>query len=374
MRHLFIILPLFLFGISGCALMEAQEQPDEEPETKRAVEGFDTPLAVNLDSSMVGWYESLASINYVAVIPARSDIEVGEIYLTWDEKKAENAHDRLQRMMQRQRWESSIVPDKVAIAHQDLDYVGLPFVAMSTKDSRTLSAVVPSNISSKKGSVSLRPTAGRVESQPLHDILNWLEADHSDDIGAITIKRKYWSNLSAMSVDSKQPVWLYVVSEILYMQSLDIKLSGELNLDLPENVGAEVRTDLPTTEDDDEEEEEEEKDNDKDDSDNDKKEASAKEDNKNEQATVQVSGEDNSAITLTQDTNAFTRALAINEVMEAQGIDNNFGVTTKLMFIDEYGVVLRQTLPRPVAIGVRGLALQVNPLNGEVLKIQSWQP
>jgi len=368
MRHPFIFLPLFVFIISGCALLKTPNQSDEvETEDKKGMEGFDTPLAVNLDSSMIGWYESLASINYVAVIPARSDIEVGEIYLTWDEKKAENAHDRLQRMMQRQRWESSIVPDKVAIPHEDLDYVGLPFVAMSTKDSRTLNAVVPSNISSKESRVSLRPTAGRVESQPLHDILNWLEADHSDDIGAITIKRKYWSNLSAMSVDSKQPIWLYVVSEILYMQSLDIKVSGELNLDLPENVGAEVRTDLPTTEDDDE-------DNDKDDSDNDKKEASAKEDNKNEPTTVQVSGEENSAITLIQDTNAFTRALAINEVMEAQGIDNNFGVTTKLMFIDEDGVVLRQTLPRPVAIGVRGLALQVNPLNGEVLKIQSWQP
>ena len=87
-----------------------------------------------------------------------------------------------------------------------------------------------------------------------------------------------------------------------------------------------------------------------------------------------MSGEDNSAVTLTQDTNSFTRALAVNEIMEAQGIDNNFGVTTKLLFIDEEGVVLRQTLPRPVAIGVRGLALQVNPLNGEVLKIQSWQP
>ncbi len=370
MRYLFIILSLSIFGISGCALLNQSDEVDVE--ARKTVEGFDTPLAVDLDSSMISWYESLARIDFVAVIPARSDIEVGEIYLTWNEKKAEKAHDRLQRMVKRQRWESSIVPDKIAAQHSELDFVSLPFVVVRNKESSALSDILPSNIANQKGTVSMRPTAGRVDSQPLHDILNWLEDDNSDDIGAITIKRKYWSNLSAMSVDGTQPVWLYVVSEILYMQSLDVKLSGELNLDLPENVEVAVKTDLPTTEN-------EKTDNEKTDkynSDKDKTKAPAEGDKKKEQEQiiVQVNGEEDSVITITQETNAFSRALAINEIMEAQGLDDNFGVTKKLMFIDDDGVVLRINLPRPVAIGVRGLSLQVNPRTGEVLRIQSWQP
>jgi hypothetical protein len=87
-----------------------------------------------------------------------------------------------------------------------------------------------------------------------------------------------------------------------------------------------------------------------------------------------VDATEDNEITVTQETNAFTRALAINEILEAQGLDDNVGVKTKLIFIDSDDVVLRSTLPRPVAIGVRGLRLQVNPLTGEVLRIQAWQP
>jgi hypothetical protein len=218
----------------------------------------------------------------------------------------------------------------------------------------------------------MRPTAGRIDSQPLHDILNWLEDDDSNDIGAIKLKKKYWRNLSAMSVDGKQAVWLHVVSEILFMQSLDIKLSGELDLDLPENVKATITID----ETEDEEAPEKSTTENKESSDQEKTEALAEGNNKEEQepATVQINDTEDSAIIVTQETNAFTRALAINEIMEAQGLDDNVGVKSKLIFIDDDRVVLRSTLPRPVAIGVRGLRLQVKPLTGEVLRIQAWQP
>jgi hypothetical protein len=349
-----------MLNISGCALVKISDQLDEvEAEAKKTVEGFDTPLAIDLDSSMIGWYESLASIDFVAVIPARSDIEVGDIYLIWNDKRAEKTQDRLQRMMKRQRWERSIVPDKIAAQYRELDLVDLPFVAVSDRKSSALSDIVPSNISSENGTFSMRPTAGRVDSQPLHDILNWLEDDDSDNIGDITLKKKYWSNLSAMSVDGKQAIWLHVVSEILFIQSLDTKLSGEMSLDLPKNVEATVKTDLPTAEEAPEQSTTENKENNK---------------KEQKQTTVQVNATEDNVITVTQEMNAFTRALAINKIMEAQGLDDNFGVKTKLMFIDDDSVVLRSTLPRPVAIGVRGLSLQVNPRTGEVLRIQAWRP
>ena len=248
----------------------------------------------------------------------------------------------------------------------------VPFVAVGSRESSDLVDIVPSNISSKNGTFRMRPTAGRIDSQPLHDILNWLEDDDSDDIGAITLKKKYWRNLSAMAVDGKQVIWLHVVSEILFMQSLDIKLSGELDLDLPENVKATITIDLPEDEGVNEKSTTENREN----SDQDKTKAPAEENNNTEQAkvTVQVDATEDNEITVTQETNAFTRALAINEILEAQGLDDNVGVKTKLIFIDSDDVVLRSTLPRPVAIGVRGLRLQVNPLTGEVLRIQAWQP
>jgi len=369
MRYSYIFLLLFLFNISACALFEKPDQSSRSVGVEKIADGFDTPLVVGLNSSMVDWYESMASVNFVAVIPARSDIELGEIYLTWNEKEAEKTQDRLQRMVKRQRWESSIVPDEISAQSKDLGLVDLPFISMNVKEGRTLSAMVPSNISSQKGVVSIKPTAGRVESVPLHDLLNWLQDEKSEGNAGLTIKKKYWHNLSAMSVDGKKPVWLYVVSEILYMNSIDIKLNGELNLDLPENVGATVKTDF--VEDEHDYFATEGIDTGKTDE---KAETKAIAKESNGQAIALTNAEDDSVITISQDTNAYTRALAINEVVEAQGMDNNFGAITKIMFIDKYGVVLRVSLPQPVAIGVRGLSFQVDPGTGKVLRVQSWQP
>ncbi len=329
-----------MFSISGCAVLKTT---DVETEAENNVEAVETPLAADLDSSMIAWYESLAGINFVAVIPARSDIEVGDIYLTWDYKNAEKTQARLQRMIKRQLWESSIVPDKIADRHRELDLVDLSFVAVGSRESSDLIDIVPSNISSKNGTFRMRPTAGSIDSQPLHDILDWLGDDDLDDIGAIRLKKKYWRNLSAMAVEGSQAVWLHVVSEILFMQSLDIKLSGELDLDIPENVEATITTDLPEDEGVDERSTTENREN----SDQDNAQAPAEENNKieQEQVTVQMNATEDSEITVTQETNAFTRAFAINKILEAQELDDNFGVKTKLIFIDDDDVVLRSSLP-----------------------------
>lgn len=360
MRFLFIIFSLCMFSFSGCSVVTTS---GIETKSYNEDEAFDSPLAVDLDSSVVAWYESLARINFVAVIPARSDIEVGDIYLTWNYQRAEKAQDRLQRMIKRQLWQGSIVPAEIAAQQRELDLVDLAFVAIGSRESSDLIDTVPSIILSSSGRFRIRPTAGRIDSQPLHDMLNWLADDDPGDIGVTRLKKKYWRNLSAMSIAGTQAVWLHVVTEILYMQSLDIKLSGELDLDIPENVEATVTTDMTEDEDVDEISTAE-------------NEESMEPDNtiEQEQATVEVDAEEEDEITITQGTNAFTRALAINEALEAQGLDNNVGVKTKIVYIDNDDVVLRSTLPRPVAIGVRGLRVQVNSLTGEVLRVQAWQP
>ncbi len=341
MRSLFLTFSLLALVTSGCALIETNDvQPVSDEEGV-----YETPLAADLDASMVVWYESLARINFVAVIPARSDIEVGDIYLTWDFKRAEAAQDRLRRMVNRQLWAASIVPGEVTNRQQELDIIDLPFVAVGSRESSDLIEIVPSNIAADSGTFQMRPTAGRIDSQPLHNILEWLEDDAAEEGGPIRLKQKYWRNLDVVSAGDGRPVWLHVVSEILYMQSMDMKLSGELDLDLPESV--EATTNNPSEE----------------------------KSSKNEgQETVQLGDPEGHEITVIQETNAFTRALAVNEILEAQGLDDNFGVRTKLIFIDGEDIVLRTSLPRPVAIGVRGLRLQVNPFNGEVLLIQAWQP
>ncbi|MDJ0776874.1 MAG: hypothetical protein QNJ85_03355 [Gammaproteobacteria bacterium] len=354
MRYLFISLPLFMFGLAGCAVVKTSDVQ----ETNDAGEAFESPLAADLDASMVDWYESLARINFVAVLPVRSDVKVGDIYLTWDYKPAEAAQERLQRMVKRQLWESSIVPAAAAARHSLLDHINLPFVAVGSRIESDLIDIVPSNISSKTGSFQIRPTAGRIESQPLQDILNWLKADDADDIGVTRLKQEYWRNLSAVPSSGKQAVWLHVVSEILYMQSLDIRLSGELDLDLPENVEASITADMAEADDNGEDGEPV------------YGQAAADPD----QVRVESDSSADNEITVVQETNAFTRALAINKILEAQGLNDNFGVVTRLVFIDDDEVVLRTSMPRPLAIGVRGLRLQVNPLTGEILRIQAWQP
>ncbi len=354
MRYLIVIFSLLSFSIGGCELIQKPPVEDDE---------FDTPLSLDLDESMIAWYESLARINFVAVIPARSDIEIGEIYLTWDQRRAQKAQERLQRMVKRQRWSGSIVPEEVAAEQKELDLVDLPFVAIGSGENSDLAEIVPSNIVSDQGTFRMRPTAGRIDSQPLNDILTWLQDDDASDIGAIRLKEKYWRNLDAMSMDGAQPIWLHVVNEILYMQSMDIELSGELDLDIPEDVEATIT--------DDEDESFGAEDGDRDDTSQSMQEQGAVRAEADEDDKVTVEDDD---VTVTQKTNAFTRALAINEVLEVQDLENNVGIRTKLVYIDDDDVVVRTTLPRPVAIGVRGLRLQVNPLTGDVLRVQSWQP
>ena len=126
-------------------------------------------------------------------------------------------------------------------------------------------------------------------------------------------------------------------SMIDWYESLDIKLSGELDLDLPENVEATITIDLPEDEGVNEKSTTENTEN----SDQDETKAPAEENNntEHEQVTVQVDATEDNEITVTQETNAFTRALAINEIMEAQGLDDNVGVKTKLILIDSDDVV-----------------------------------
>ena len=345
-RYLVILLTVFTLSISGCALFETKNLDDDDD--------FDLPLSLDLDEAMVAWYESLARINFVGGVPARSDIEVGEIYLTWNYNKAVGVEKRLRRMVRRQRWAGSIVPDEVAGRQTELDLVDLPFIAVGSRESSDLIEIVPSNIISEKGTFRMRPTTGFVESQPLVDILGWLQDDESSDIGAMVLKKEYWRNLVAMSTGEAEPVWLHVVNEILYMQSMDIELKGEHELDIPEDVEATVVADEDPEESADSGEQDTE--------------------TQDGQVTVQADTDEDEEIIVTQETNAFTRALAINEILDAQGLDNNVGIVTDLLYIDDDQVVLRTVLPRPVAIGVRGLRLRVDPLTGEVSRVEAWQP
>jgi hypothetical protein len=65
---------------------------------------------------------------------------------------------------------------------------------------------------------------------------------------------------------------------------------------------------------------------------------------------------------------AFVRARAINEILEEMDADDAPGGTTRFLSVTDESVALRRVWPRGMAIGVRGLFLEIDSTTGDVLK------
>jgi hypothetical protein len=65
---------------------------------------------------------------------------------------------------------------------------------------------------------------------------------------------------------------------------------------------------------------------------------------------------------------AFVRANAINEMLEEMDADDVPGGTTRFLSVTDESVALRRVWPRGLAVGVRGLYLEVDATTGDILK------
>jgi hypothetical protein len=65
---------------------------------------------------------------------------------------------------------------------------------------------------------------------------------------------------------------------------------------------------------------------------------------------------------------AFVRARAINEILEQMDADDVPSGTTRFLSVTDESVALRRVWPRGLAIGVRGLFLEVDATTGDILK------
>ena len=62
------------------------------------------PLMAQPDPAMVSWFESLAKIDYVGVVPSSEDVRVGDVYISRHALRGESPVDRLGQLLRIRRW------------------------------------------------------------------------------------------------------------------------------------------------------------------------------------------------------------------------------------------------------------------------------
>ena len=150
------------------------------------------------------------------------------------------------------------------------------------------------------------------------------EAGDPDERGYV-LKSAYRSRLPLVSQLGSGHVWVRVISEVLYVRSMDITIDA-VQIDDMQDVPPPDLTAAPKP-----------------------------------QETVQVDGDP-----LLQ---PFERAGKINRLLADSGTDQTPGVVTRIVSATDSGVTIRRIWQYPIAIAVRGLTLEVQSGTGEIVRI-----
>jgi len=176
---------------------------------------------------------------------------------------------------------------------------------------------------------SITITVGSAELYSLSlDALLALLVDETDDADGrgYVLKPEYRSRLPLVAQLGSGHVWVRVISDTLYMRSMDITISA-VHIDDMEDIPPPDLTSAP----------------------------------KPPPETVQVDGDP-----LLQ---PFERAGKINQMLAASGTDHTPGVMTRIVSATDSGVTLRRIWQYPIAIAVRGITLEVSSSTGAVIRI-----
>ncbi|MHC4787395.1 MAG: hypothetical protein ACYTE6_15675 [Planctomycetota bacterium] len=193
-----------------------------------------------------------------------------------------------------------------------------------------------------------------------------------ETVAQYRLKQPYRDRLNFVADPVKNRVWLQVITEVVYIRSADfaIRLKNETPSDddvsaaelLPHVLEAETGpTEVPAG---DAPAGEEGQDQGEQPSDEDEAPAEPPA----EPPTVSESVRTYAAAKLDPLYGAFLRANAINEILEDMDADDVPGGTTRFLSVTDESVALRRIWPRGLAIGVRGLYLEVDATTGDILK------
>ncbi|TDJ59160.1 MAG: hypothetical protein E2O40_00480 [Planctomycetota bacterium] len=151
------------------------------------------------------------------------------------------------------------------------------------------------------------------------------ETDDADGRGYV-LKSVYRSRLPLVAQLGSGHVWVRVISEVLYVRSMDIAIDA-IHLDDMEDVPPPDLTAAP-------------------------------------KPPPEVAHMDGDPLL-----QPFERAVRINQLLAESGTDQTPGVVTRIVSATDSSVTLRRIWRYPIAIAVRGLTLEVQSGTGEVVRI-----
>jgi len=377
------------------------------------------------------WAQRLATMGLVPIMPPREDIRVGDIYaLSLDPEAAVSQQQRKAAAREvagvtrwdtlpvlselndeyRQRpswprtpdsfllptaegepssWEepeaqsgSIFDPDEVPTR---LRIVGVELFTTVSFDGSNLDHIIPTEAATlitgdaNSSVMAINMRAGSAESYALSmdDVLGLLTEPATGQTEAkFRIKQPYRDRLDFIADPIKNRVWLQVITEVVYIRSADVSIRMKLETPRddevtaaellphvietqpsPEAAPAEAQAEAPAEDapgaDDDQ--------------------APGADDTGAQEAatedpTVDAGIRAYAVTKLDPLYGAFVRANAINEMLEEMDADDVPGGTTRFLSVTDESVALRRVWPRGLAVGVRGLYLEVDATTGDILK------
>ena len=379
--------------IGGCAVPSAVEWTTEEP----------------IEPSSFGseWDSSMGRLGVAPVIPPTEDLRVGDIFVypfnpdfpavrgagrnpvsglsispRWasmnllqqldeeyqlrpDWPKTPDNYLQISASPKGREWAEARTSDEQGIFSEEkvtdrLRIMGIPEFQSVTFDNKDAHGLVPSEaINLVFGSawndnkaITFRMNAAETYSLGLQKVI---EAALESDAQGYSLKAPYRDHLALVSDPASDSVWVRVLSDVIYIRSMDIIIQSQAAFETDEAATADEFIS--------EVEEAEEL----------VKEAAqaAGEELKQPAAgeeSMQTVAEAIPGHELDPAYAAFVRAAAINEILIESDMDDLPGGFLRMISVTDDSVTLRRVWQRGLAIGARGLTLEVDKATGQILR------
>ncbi len=219
--------------------------------------------------------------------------------------------------------------------------------------------------------ISIRMNSAETYSLGLHKVIE--SGFDMTDLG-VALKTPYRDNLALVADPSADTVWIRLLSDVVYLRSIDIIIQSKSAFSEDEETNAnEFSADNVKTTSTVEEQSPAAEENDSDTNSNgDSTDAGdAKSDEQEEKVVIEVVKtvvEENPDVILDPAFVAFVRANAINELLIKSGLDDLPGGFLRFISITDDSVTVRRVWQRGLAVGGRGLTLEVDKVSGDVLR------
>jgi hypothetical protein len=244
-----------------------------------------------------------------------------------------------------------------------LRIMGIPEFQSVTFDKKDAHGLVPSEaINLVFGSawndnkaITFRMNAAETYSLGLQKVI---EAALESDAQGYSLKSPYRDHLALVSDPASDSVWVRVLSDVIYIRSMDIIIQSQSAFETDEEVTAdEFISEVEETEKLVEEETQAEGEE--------VKEPVEEEEPEHPRQTVAEAIPDHELDPVYA---AFVRAAAINEILIESDMDDLPGGFLRMISVTDDSVTLRRVWQRGLAIGARGLTLEVDKASGQILR------